>query len=197
MSDHPDQSADSMSRPPGMSAEAARRAGWLATDHEPRAVKVDELIIDEDTGEVLELPENAGDKAEFLTYRLVTLQEAERAYKQAIVLLKLALKRELEGLDLTSLQTQYGRPVIRSRTTRKGKVERLEKVRSDFELEDVEFAAIWRSATSFDAKALDALAESGFVPREAIEALIEETHSEWLQVSPILKAPPVVEKVTK
>ncbi|KKK46971.1 hypothetical protein LCGC14_3159930, partial [marine sediment metagenome] len=25
-------------------------------DHEPRAVKVDDLIIDEDTGEVLELP---------------------------------------------------------------------------------------------------------------------------------------------
>ena len=168
-----------------------------AVDHEPRAVKVDDLIIDEDTGEVLELPENAGDKAEFLTYRLVTLQESERAYKQAIVLLKLALKRELEKLDLTSLQTQYGRPVIRSRVTRKGKVERVPAVRHDFELSQQAWHCIFYAASSFDAEELDHLAEVGAVPREAIEALIEETHSEWLQVSPVLKEPPIVEKVSR
>ena len=164
-------------------------------DHEPRAVKVDDLVVDELTGEVLELPENAGDKAEFLTYRLTALQEAERAYKQAIVLLKLALQRELEKLDLKSLQTQYGRPVIRSRTTRKGRVERMPTVVDDFELSDQQTTHILDAATSLDAKYLDTLAEKGIVPREAIEALIEETHSEWLQVSPILKAPPVVEKI--
>lgn len=168
----------------------------MTLDHEPRAVKVEDLIIDEDTGEVLELPENAGDKAEFLTYRLVTLQEAERAYKQAIVLLKLALKRELEKLDLKSLQTQYGRPVIRSRTTRKGKVERVAQVAADFELSEAQWVNVYTTASGFSAKALEGLATAGAVPREAIEALIEETHSEWLQVSPILKTPPVVEKIT-
>ena len=167
-------------------------------DHEPRAMKVDDgLIIDELTGEVLELPENAGDKTEFLTYRLVTLQEAERAYKQAIVLLKLALKRELEGLDLKSLQTQYGRPMIRSRTTRKGKVERIDKVAEDYELGTVERALIAGCASALSVDALEVLAEEGEVSREVIDALIEETRSEWLQVSPILKPPPVVEKVTK
>ncbi len=166
-------------------------------DRDPAAMKVDDLIIDSDTGEVLELPENAGDKAEFLTYRLVTLQEAERAYKQAIVLLKLALKRELEGLDLTSLQTQYGRPVIRSRTTRKGKIERVNEVRDRFELTTAQVGHVLDAASSLDAKYLENLAELGTVPREAIEALIEETHSEWLQVSPILKPPPVVEKVSR
>ena len=164
-------------------------------DHEPRAVKVDDLVVDELTGEVLELPENAGDKTEFLTYRLVTLQEAERAYKQAIALIKLALKRELEKLDLKSLQTQYGRPVIRSRTTRKGKAERLAQVCRDFEITVTQVEHIRQCTSTLDARMLDSLAELGTVPREAIEALIEESTSEWVQVSPILKEPPVVEKV--
>ena len=164
-------------------------------DHEPRAVKVDDLVVDELTGEVLELPENAGDKTEFLTYRLVTLQEAERAYKQAIALVKLALKRELEKLDLKSLQTQYGRPVIRSRTTRKGKVERAIAFIDSHELTHEQSDSIFDTATSLDAKKLDKLVAEGSLPLETIEALIEESASEWLQVSPVLKTPPVVEKV--
>lgn len=163
-------------------------------DHEPKAVKVDDLIIDEESGEILELPQNAGDLIELLTYRLTTLQEAERAYKQAIVLLKLALKRELERLDLRSLQTQYGRPSIRSRTTRKGRVERVVQVVGDFELSKDQVDNIYSAAIGFDAKLLDALA-GNLVPREAIEALIEETTSEWVQVSPILKEPPKVERL--
>jgi len=166
-----------------------------ATDHEPRAVKVEDLVVDELTGEVLELPENAGDKAEFLTYRLVTLQEAERAYKQAIVLLKLALKRELEKLDLKSLQTQYGRPVIRRRTTREGTVARLREILQDYELSSLQIMDTLYCASRLDGKQLDALAEDGIIPREFAEALIEETTSEWLQVSPVLKEPPVVEKI--
>jgi len=164
-------------------------------DHEVNAVRVDDFIIDEDTGEVLELPENAGDLVEFLTYREVELARGESAYKQARFLVKLALKRELEKLDLKSLQTQYGRPVIRSRTTRKGKMERFSQVTGDFELGVGQIDALLLTATSLDGRKLDALAEDGFVPREAIEALIEETHSEWLQVNPVLKTPPVVEKV--
>ena len=164
-------------------------------DHQPRAVKVEDLIIDEDTGEVLEMPQNAGDKTEFLTYRLVTLQESERAYKQAIMLIKLALKKELESLDLKSLQTQYGRPVIRSRPTRKGKMNRLPNVSGQYELTNEQVVTILGCAASLDATALDALVDIAGLPREAIEALIEETHSEWLQVSPILKEPPVVEKI--
>ena len=166
----------------------------MTQDHEPKAMKVQDLIIDESTGEVLELPQNAGDKAEFLTYRLVELQNDERAYKQAIVLIKLALKRELEKLDLKSLQTKYGRPVIRSRVTRTGKVERMPDVVHSFELSQRQMDFIYATAANFDVKKLEQLAE-GFVPREAIEALIEETRSAWLQVSPILKEPPVVEKI--
>lgn len=164
-------------------------------DHQPNAIRVNDLIINELTGEVLELPQNAGDKAEFLTYRLVELQNDERAYKQAIVLVKLALKRELESLDLKSLQTQYGRPVIRSRTTRTGKMERVRHISGDYELTNEQVVTILGCAASLDARQLDALAEYGTVPREAIEALIEEKTSEWLQVSPILKEPPVIERV--
>lgn len=165
-------------------------------DHEPKAVKVNDIIIDEESGEVLDLPENAGDLIELLTYRLTTLQEAERAYKQAIVLLKLALKRELERLDLKSLQTQYGRPSIRSRTTRTGKVERLPGAIQDFELNETDTEAILLCASNLDASELEALADLSPSLRPAIEALIEETVSEeWVQVAPILKPPPVVEKV--
>ena len=160
-------------------------------DHEPRAVKVDDLVVDELTGEVLELPENAGDKTEFLTYRLVALQEAERAYKQAIVLIKLALKRELEKLDLKSLQTQYGRPVIRSRTTRRGTIEHIHHVVVQYELANEQVVDIFACASALDPKKLE---DSG-LPPEVVEALIEENTSEWVQVSPILKEPPVVEKV--
>lgn len=161
-------------------------------DRAPAATKVDDLIIDED-GVVLELPQNAGDLIELLTYRLTTLQESERAYKQAIMLLKLALKRELERLDLKSLQTQYGRPSIRSRTTRKGIVGRLPAVAEKFELSNEQFEGILHTASSLDVKRLELM--EGLVPHEAIEALIEETTSEWVQVAPILREPPVVEKV--
>ena len=164
-------------------------------DHEPRAVKVDDLVVDELTGEVLELPENAGDVVEFLTYREVELKRGEDAYKQARTLVKLALKRELEKLDLRSLQTQYGRPVIRSRVNRKGKAERFVQVRTEYELSFGQANDILTCTSGFYPDKLDALAEKGIVPREAIEALIEETTSEWLQVSPVLKTPPVVEKV--
>ena len=164
-------------------------------DHEPRAVKVDDLIIDEDSGEVLELPEGAGDKVEFLTYRLVELQRDMKAYEQPVFLLKLALQRELEKLDLRSLQTQYGRPVIRSRVNRKGKAERFVQVRTEYELSFGQANDILTCTSGFYPDKLDALAEKGIVPREAIEALIEETTSEWLQVNPVLKTPPVIEKV--
>lgn len=171
-------------------------------DRDPAAYKVDDLIIDSDTGEVLELPQNAGDKAEFLTYRLVELQNDERAYKQAIMLIKLALKRELETLDLKSLQTQYGRPVIRSRVTRKGMVERLAGVMAQYELSYGQAQTILTCASALDPEKLDIIAEGDVsipdeatIPREAIEALIEEKTSEWLQVSPILREPPVVEKL--
>ncbi len=167
-------------------------------DHQPNAIRVNDLIIDEDTGEVLELPENAGDLVEFLTYREVELARGESAYKQARFLVKLALKRELEKLDLKSLQTQYGRPVIRSRTTRKGKVERLGDVERDHELTRGQVIQILFCATALDPKKLDELAASPEWGRDfglAIEALIEENTSEWLQVNPVLKTPPVVEKV--
>ncbi len=165
-------------------------------DHEPKAVKVDDLIIDEDSGEILEMPEGVtGELVEFLTFREVELARGESAYKQARFLIKLAIKRELEKLDLKSLQTQHGRPVIRSRTTRKGKVERLLRVATDFELSAEQQAFIRLTATGFDAKMLDALVETNTLPRDAIEALIEEKTSEWLQVSPVLKEPPVVERV--
>ena len=188
----PDTSPDSVNTPPGMSAEASRRAVEAATDHEPRAVKVDDLIIDESSGEILELPENAGDVVEFLTYREVELKRGEDAYKQARTLVKLALKRELEKLDLRSLQTQYGRPVIRSRVNRKGQMDRLQAVARDHELTREQMEFILWCASSLDAKRLESLDS---VPREAIEALIEETTSEWLQVFPILKPPPVIERV--
>ncbi len=160
-------------------------------DHEPKAVKVDDLIIDEDTGEILELPENAGDLVELLTYREVELARGESAYKQARFLIKLALKRELEKLDLKSLQTQYGRPVIRSRTTRKGKIEHIHHVVVQYELANEQVVDIFACASALDPKKLE---DSG-LPPEVVEALIEENTSEWVQVSPILKEPPVVEPV--
>lgn len=164
-------------------------------DHEPRAVRVNDLIIDEDSGEILELPENAGDLVEFLTYREVELARGESAYKQARFLIKLALKRELEKLELKSLQTQYGRPTIRTRTTRKAEVGRLAQVIRDFEITVGQVERIRQCTSSLDVGMLDGLAELGTVPREAIEALIEENTSEWLQVNPVLKTPPVVERI--
>ncbi len=166
-------------------------------DHQPNAVRVNDLIIDESSGEVLELPENAGDVVEFLTYREVELKRGEDAYKQARALVKLALKRELEKLDLRSLETQYGRPTIRTRTTRKAGVERLVQVQHDFELNQQQRDCIFLTASTFNVKDLEHLADVDVLPREAIEALIEETTSEWLQVSPVLKTPPTVEKVSR
>ncbi|KKN15054.1 hypothetical protein LCGC14_0989870 [marine sediment metagenome] len=163
------------------------------TDHEPNAVKVDDLIIDEDTGEILEMPEGvSGELVEFLTFREGELARGESAYKQARFLIKLAIKRELEKLDLKSLQTQHGRPVIRRRVTRRGKMERLEQIARDYELTPGQKSAILHCSSGLDAEQLD---ELHTVPREAIEALIEEKTSEWLQVSPVLKEPPVVEKI--
>ncbi len=161
------------------------------TDHEPNAVKVDDLIIDEDTGEILEMPKGvSGELVEFLTFREGELARGESAYKQARFLIKLAIKRELEKLDLKSLQTQHGRPVIRSRTTRKGVVERIHHVVVEYELGSEQVIDIFACASALDPKKLESS-----LPPEVAEALIEEKTSEWLQVSPVLKEPPVVEKI--
>ena len=166
------------------------------TDHEPNAVKVDDLIIDEDTGEILEMPEGvSGELVEFLTFREGELARGESAYKQARFLIKLAIKRELEKLDLKSLQTQHGRPVIRSRTTRKAGIARLYKVIAKYELSKEQVEQIIACAVTFSPDGLDFLADNDIISREAIEALIEEKTSEWLQVNPVLKEPPVVEKI--
>ena len=55
---------------------------------------------------------------------------------------------------------------------------------------------IMSTAASLDARQLDELVEKGLVPKGAIEALIEETTSEWVQVAPVLKEPPKVETLS-
>jgi len=159
-----------------------------------QAVKIGDIIIDEETGEILQLPEGIGDPLEWLTHKANEANAASKAWKGIAGKYCNALGGLLTKAGVKSMRTQYGTPGHRTRVDRRGRPERLPQAVERYELSPSQQFAILGCASALDAKRLDALEG---VPTEAKEDLIDESVSSWVQISPATPMPPEVETVPR
>jgi hypothetical protein len=142
------------------------------------------LLIDPETGEVL-AGSTPGGESDFdqLTR---ACREAQQQIKEAEEVLKAAraaLLKLLSDEGLPSMRTPYGTASVISKTTRTGKPERVDEIVRRFELARDQVEQIWMCAASLDAKKLDALAEAGALPADAVQSMIDEKRTSYVQVS--------------
>lgn len=159
------------------------------------AIRIDDLLIDEATGEVLEWPAGMrGERVEYLTRRCVEAQAAMKAWEVAYNAYLAALGKMLTDAGVRSIKTAWGTPSLRSRTDRRGRPERVPKVAARYELSPQQVQAIWMCASALDAKQIQALADDGVLPPEAADDLIEVKTFTWVVVMPAKLEPPLIER---
>ncbi|MGD9894081.1 MAG: hypothetical protein AB7R89_11665 [Dehalococcoidia bacterium] len=142
------------------------------------------LLIDPATGEVL-AGSTSGAASDFDQLTRVC-REAQQQIKEAEEVLKAAraaLLKLLTDEDLPSMRTPYGTASVITKTTRTGKPERVEEIVHRYELAREQIEQIWMCAASLDAKKLDALAEAGALPVEAVQGMVDEKRTSYVQVS--------------
>lgn len=162
-------------------------------DREPVGLKVGDLVVDEETGEILELPKNVGEPVAWMTHKLVEATAARKAWEQHEAIYKAVLGKLLDDANLTRMRTEYGTAGRRSRLNRRVRIERLPVIKEVFELSDKQINLILTCAKELDVNALEAL-PSDAVPTEVIKLLIDESASSWVQISPLSPMPPPVEQ---
>lgn len=164
-----------------------------------RVAFVDDLVIDEDTGEVLEWPQELRDlpgKAEYLAMRLEQAEDAYKVWRQYAGYLKQALGRLLDDAGVDSLRTAYGTVRWVAAVTRTGRVERLPQVERDYELSREQVGMILACAKSLDADLLEGLKQSPQFAgcEDAIAALIEERTARYVRRYPARRLPPEIRR---
>jgi hypothetical protein len=157
------------------------------------AVKVGDLVIDEDTGEILELPAGVGEPIAWLTHRANEAKAAKKAWEALEAMFKAALGRLLIQSDLKKMTTEYGTPGWRSRKTLRVDMDRLDDVVQEFELGPADIAAIRGCVKAYDAKAILELE----IPLGARMALTHVEEAEWVQIQPLAPQPPDVVPVKR
>lgn len=165
------------------------------------AIEIDNLVIDEETGEILEgMGPDAPGRVEQLITMAVEAQRAVKAWEQAFNAYRAVLGRLLQDQQSTSLTTPVGSVAIRARTTRRATAENLRNFLESRtgQIDVVEEMLLWRCAKELDPKRLDELASrSDWWTAVVVGELIEETTSTWVQVSPPRPEPPVIERVKR
>lgn len=158
------------------------------------AIKVGDLIIDEETGEILQLPEGVGDPFEWLTHKANEAAAAIKAWTAIGGMYKSALGELLTKAGVKSMRTQYGAPGWRSRRNRKVRIDRLPQVIDDHELSHGDVLTLLLCASELSVTKVEALE----LPGEAMKELIDEQPaSTWVQISPATPMPPDVENVRR
>ena len=158
------------------------------------AVKVGDLVIDEETGEILETPEGIGDPLEWLTHKANEAQRAGKAWEAVFGMYKAALGVLLTKAGVKSIQTQYGAPGWRSRKNRRVRVDRLPDVIKDYELTHAHVEALLLCAPGLTVKDVEALD----LPDGAKEKLIEDgLPTAYLQITPPTPMAPDIERVKR
>jgi len=157
------------------------------------AVKVGDLVIDEETGEILELPAGVGEPIAWLTHRANEAKAAKEAWAALEGMFKAGLGRKLIESDLKKMATEYGTPGWRSRKTLKVDMDRLDAVIQEFDLGISAITAIRGCVKAYDAKAIMELE----IPLGARMALTHQEEAEWVQIQPPAPQPPDVVPVKR
>lgn len=158
-------------------------------------VKVGDIVVNEETGEIVEWPEGAGDRLEALVMRCRQAQENADGWKQAEAVLKRAIGRLLDEAGVKSLTTAYGTASWRSRT--------------DTRLPLRDFAEYAHKVELPRADVLAVVAVLGALPvSKDTEAALKETlgsdvdwlvtrspSAPWVQIDRPRTAPPRIERI--
>ena len=148
-------------------------------------VQAGDFRIDPETGEVLNGSAGHGeDQVAELTRICVEAQRAMREQEQVYNAARAALQRILEETGRQSVQTAYGAPTLRSQLRRSGRPERVLDAVRRFELSRDQEQLIWQTATALDAKELEALAEAGALPGDAVAEIVELKTVSYVQLVP-------------
>lgn len=170
------------------------------------AIRAGELLIDEDTGEILSEQDPGLDE---LCRLLKDGTEQEKVWKAYNGALKSAVGRKLDDAGLQRALTPYGAPMFRSRTTRSAPLDRLDELIEKYGLTDVDVEQLRLCATELDPKKLDELRAAeleeidevrnggSYEPPlvDVVDELIQVRTSTWVQLMPLRQSAPVVERV--
>ena len=157
------------------------------------AIVIDGLIIDEETGEILDLPDGAGEPIAYLTARALAAKSASDEWERVYNIMRHSLGKLLKDAGLERLATEYGTPGWRSRKVDKAVLERLPEIVKAHELNAQQTALIFSCASTLNVGRLESLKMTGAMPPDAIEELIERGSTSWVQIDKPRPLPPRVE----
>lgn len=156
-------------------------------------IKIDDVVIDSETGEILEMPPGfSGDQLEWFVVRARQAREQEQTWKAAGGYFRKVIGGLLTQAGEKTIRTQHGIASWRGRQNRKADPARLEGVAAEYELDADAVTSILSTAKTLDVKRLDEL--KAIIDPEAIDALITEDPTEWVQVDAPRLAAPKIEK---
>jgi hypothetical protein len=159
------------------------------------AVKIGDLLVDEESGEVLEWGAVSGDKFEWLTLQAVRAQQNIKGWEQTEGIIKRALGWMLTKADQRSIKTPYGTPRWASRLDRVASPERVPLVVEQLELGREIEGLLWMTAKALDPKKITELEENGVLPEGTARALIEDKpRGPWVQIDSPREQPPEIER---
>jgi hypothetical protein len=163
-----------------MTTEQTSRAAAM----EPStAVQVGDLTIDPETGELLGTPTTADeDQVTYLTRMCAAAQRAIKEQEAVYNATRAALLRILAESGRPSVKTAHGTPTLRQQTRRSGRPDRVLDAVRRYELSRDQEQVIWQTATGLDAKELDALAEAGVLPADAVADIVETKAVSFVQL---------------
>lgn len=169
-----------------------------------RAVRVEDLVIDADTGEILS-ERNVG--IDELCLRLKDGQEQEKNWKAHNGLLKAAIGKKLDDNNVRKALTPYGTAAWQTRITKSAPVQGLKSLAERYGLTDVDIETLAECVAQLDPKKLDQLRREEITAGQdddvetnadlvaAIDDLIQEKASHYVQLWPLRRDAPVLQAV--
>ncbi len=171
-------------------------------DQPQAAVRLNDVLIDPDTGEILSEHDIGIDT---LAMQLKDATEQKRAWEQTEQLLKLAIGRKLDAANAKAAETPYGVATWRVQVRRSAGAARFREMAAEYGLDD-ECARdiISAAASALDPKLLDSFTNASLLEgeddlpakqvRSAIAATIEEKTVAYVLLQPLRKAAPRIER---
>lgn len=166
-------------------------------DSKGSAVKIGDVIIDEQTGEILECPEGIGDRMEWLTHLAVEAKDQEKTWASAGGMYRQAIGKLLDEAGQKRIATEYGIPGWRARLDRRAKPDNLPELIKEHELSEGQVNAVFTTARELDVGRLDILVKQGVIPAPVARGLTTEKESSWVQIDVKRKAAPEVERIER
>lgn len=168
--------------------------------NETSAIRYGELLIDEETGEVLN-EEDLG--LDFVALQIRDAAEQEKQWKNYGGQLKAVAARKLDELGVEKTLTPHGTLGWRGRTIRSAPVSDWNDLAERFGLDDIAIDVLQKCASELDVKRLARIrnmaarlgADGDENLVDAIDSLIQERYSRWIQLTPLRKDAPTPELV--